>query len=1321
MSVNELYTKYTRVWIPDPSEVWKAAEIIRDFKEGEPELLLRLEDDTTLAYPVGPKGKPLPFLRNPDILVGENDLTALSYLHEPAVLHNLRVRFLEPNHIYTYCGIVLVAINPYDQLHIYGEEVIRAYSGQNMGDMDPHIFAVAEEAYKQMGRDERNQSIIVSGESGAGKTVSAKYAMRFFATVGGSANDTNVEEKVLASSPIMEAIGNAKTTRNDNSSRFGKYIQIGFSRHFHIIGANMRTYLLEKSRVVFQVGVSHSRSLPEFRELGLTSAEDFTFTSLGENIFIEGVNDAEDFKKTREALTMLGIKESSQSSIFKVVASILHLGNIEICAERDGESCHVSRDDLHLQHFSRLLGVELQQMEHWLCHRKLVTSSETYLKNMSKKQAENARNALAKHIYARMFDWIVEHINKVLQSSSKQHSFIGVLDIYGYEECKVPKEAPHVQHLFIINHFADKVEYECEGFLEKNRDTVYEEQINILKASQFQLVADLFNEKEDVAPPKSSRVNVRPAKPTPRPTNKEHRKTVGHQFRSSLHMLMETLNATTPHYVRCIKPNDYKEAFSFDSKRAVQQLRACGVLETIRISAAGYPSRWTYPDFFSRYRVLLKKSDMTLADKKLVCKNLLEMLIKEPDMFQFGKTKIFFRAGQVAYLEKLRADRFRSACIRIQKTVRGWLQRVRFLKIRKTAVTLQRYGRGFMARRHADFLRQTRAALICQKQLRMVRDRRAFLRVRRAAVTIQAFTRGMFTRRIFKEFLLHHKAMIIQRCVRGWLQRRKFQRSRDAAITLQCAFRCVRAKRRVQQLKVEARSAQHLKKLNSGMENKIVQLQRKMDDKSKEQRFQNEQLLQVNSSLGGEVKLLQKKLQEVSSLQQGGGGQLASLHDELQRLREELQEAHALRGKLQEEHANEKQGLTQRVEELQKENSLLKSEKEEMNQKILKLTRSSAEEGSRASLQEELDEERLRYQNLLKEVSRLEQKYENLKEEQSFSKFAPGHRRNASTLSSQESDSNYTSISTSELGDTEDTLQHVEKSSPNRVFNDTARVSEVVATARAGWFSLSDSVAVLVPSASWPPTLAVCYRMFQADAYMRLAAKCCGCALERLECGQNVFDNLPVLICEFQGPCVVQFCNGPVRKGGRHCPSLLASGGYSADVGVEAAALDLSVFLKLQRRVRDLETERGRLQQQLERGGEHRLQDVEVENLKLRKDLLSLQKAVSERAGLSDPTNELQESHALLMSQLRSANEELEARKEEMLILRTQIISSAHKEQSPAHKEQSPIHKEQSPAHKEQSPAHLKEQSSDGAIVSEQGSTPPEKQEYVCAGECESK
>uniref|UniRef100_A0A8C7GVV8 Myosin VB n=1 Tax=Oncorhynchus kisutch TaxID=8019 RepID=A0A8C7GVV8_ONCKI len=1111
MSVNELYSKYTRVWIPDPEDVWRAAEIIKDYKEGEPILYLKLEDETPLEYRIGPKDNALPFLRNPDILVGENDLTALSYLHEPAVLHNLKVRFTESNHIYTYCGIVLVAINPYEQLQIYGEEVINAYSGQNMGDMDPHIFAVAEEAYKQMARDERNQSIIVSGESGAGKTVSAKYAMRFFATVGGSANDTNVEEKVLASSPIMEAIGNAKTTRNDNSSRFGKYIQIGFDRSYHIIGANMRTYLLEKSRVVFQAEdernyhifyqLCASASLPEFKDLALTSAEDFIFTSQGENIFIEGVNDAEDFEKTREAFTLLGVNDSNQSSIFRIIASILHLGNVEICSERDGDSCHILNDP-HLAHFCQLLGVELEQMEHWLCHRKLVTTSETYVKNMSRKQAANARDALAKHIYAHMFDWIVEYVNKSLHTSSKQHSFIGVLDIYGFEtfeinsfeqfcinyaneklqqqfnqhvfkleqeeymkeqipwtlidfydnqpcidvieaklgildlldeECKVPKgtdqnwcqklfdrlsssvhfQKPRMSNTsFIVIHFADKVEYQCDGFLEKNRDTVYEEQINILKASK--LMADLFqdtNKDSSISTSsssKSSRVNVRASKPTPKVPNKEHRKTVGHQFRSSLQLLMETLNATTPHYVRCIKPNDEKEAFSFESRRAVQQLRACGVLETIRISAAGYPSRWTYPDFFNRYRVLMKKSDMTVGDKKLVCRNLLETLVKDPDKFQFGKTKIFFRAGQVAYLEKLRADKFRSACIKIQKTVRGWLQRVRYQKIRKSAINLQRYGRGYMARRYAEQLRLTRAALIFQKQYRMVRERRDYLKVRQAVVTIQAFTRGMLTRRIFQEFLLHHKAMIIQKHVRGWLTRRKFRRARNATITIQCAYRRMRAKRELKQLKIEARSAQHLKKLNTGMENKIVQLQRKMDDQVQSKNHGSTHVVEVHCSIR-----LVKELEMMRS-RQGDGSQLTSLQDELEKLRAELQEAHTHMKKLEEKHSNEKMGLEQvRYQSLKGENSMLKSEKEEMNRRILHHSKST----------EELDEERQRYQNLLREFSRLEQRYDNLQE----AKFQPGHKRNNSTQSSLESDSNYPSISTLELGDTDDAIQVVEE------------------------------------------------------------------------------------------------------------------------------------------------------------------------------------------------------------------------------------------------------------------------------------------------------
>ncbi|OPJ85916.1 hypothetical protein AV530_018221 [Patagioenas fasciata monilis] len=194
---------------------------------------------------------------------------------------------------------------------------------------------------------------------------------------------------------------------------------------------------------------------------------------------------------------------------------------------------------------------------------------------------------------------------------------LGILDLLD-EECKVPKgtdqnwaqklydrhgacqhfQKPRMSNTsFIVLHFADKVEYQSEGFLEKNRDTVYEEQINILKASKYQMVADLFQDEKDAASTTSmakgtAKISVRSARPAIKTANKEHKKTVGHQFRNSLHLLMETLNATTPHYVRCIKPNDEKLPFKFDPKRAVQQLRACGVLETIRISAAGFPSRY---------------------------------------------------------------------------------------------------------------------------------------------------------------------------------------------------------------------------------------------------------------------------------------------------------------------------------------------------------------------------------------------------------------------------------------------------------------------------------------------------------------------------------------------------------------------------------------------------------------------------------------------------------------------------------------------------------------------------------------------------------
>nr|XP_033490156.1 unconventional myosin-Va-like [Epinephelus lanceolatus] len=1258
MAASELYAKYARVWLPDATDVWKSAELIKDYTPGDLKLTLQLDDGTEVEHKIDPRTNNLPPLRNPNILVGENDLTSLSYLHEPAVLHNLKVRFIDSKLIYTYCGIVLVAINPYESLPIYEADIINAYSGQNMGDMDPHIFAVAEEAYKQMARDERNQSIIVSGESGAGKTVSAKYAMRYFATVSCSSGEANVEERVLASNPIMEALGNAKTTRNDNSSRFGKYIEIGFDKRHCIIGANMRTYLLEKSRVVFQAPEERnyhifyqlcaSSHLPEFKAFKLGCADDFHCTNQGQSPVIDGVDDAKDMCNTRRAFSLLGIGESDQMAIYQILAAILHLSNVEV-KEQSADKSSISPDSAHLMVFCELMGVPCEEMAHWLCHRKLQTTTETFVKSVSKMNAINGRDALAKHIYARLFSWIVGSINIALKSTAKQHSFIGVLDIYGFEtfeinsfeqfcinyaneklqqqfnlhvfkleqeeymkeeipwtlidfddnqpcidlieaklgvldlldeECKMPKgsddtwaqklyntllkqnahfDKPRLSNrAFIILHFADKVEYQCEGFLEKNKDTVNEEQINVLKKSKVDWLVKLFEDDEKATSSTNKRSSV-----TGRagPTQRDNKKTVGFQFRQSLHLLMDTLNATTPHYVRCIKPNDLKSPFTLDPVRAVQQLRACGILETIRISAAGFPSRWTYQEFFCRYRVLMKQKDV-LSDRKQTCKNLLEKLVKDEDKYQFGKSKIFFRAGQVAYLEKLRSDKLRMACVRIQKTIRCWLARKKYLRMRESAITIQRHVRGHQARCYVKFLRRTRAAVLIQKNVRMWAARRHYQQQRSAAITIQCCLRAYMARKQYHKLMFEQKAIVIQKWVRGLLARQHYRRTMAAIVLLQSCVRRMKAKRELKKLKVEARSVEHFKKLNIGMENKILQLQHKINEQHKENRELSERLNLVEKTQTTEREKQNREIENLRKSEQetrAKAATLPSLLEQLSFLQQELDNTRREKEDLEEQTRVYKEQTKQVVEELNMKNSLLNSEKDELNKLILEqadhLTDIKTIENAK-QLEKELTEERSRYQSLLSEHLHLEERHRDLKEEMnvSISSSKSGHKR---------TDSNYSSNSS-----------------------------------------------------------------------------------------------------EFS-------------------QSLGSSEGDNSSIQTEdetQATVDLPVLLKLQRRVKELEQDKHSLLQQLDKKEEAqqekakevekqrtagraeldletlKRQELESENKKLKQDLNELRKSLTNESSELAPPAPGSLPYNILLDQLDSSNEELEMRKEEVLLLRSHMV-----------------------------------------------------------------
>jgi myosin V len=545
----------------------------------------------------------LPHLRNPTILIGQNDLTSLSFLHEPDVLYNLEIRFKERQVIYTYCGIILVAINPYHELPIYGSEHIRAYRGHSMGELEPHIFAVSEEAYAKLEREKCNISIIVSGESGAGKTVSAKYSMRYFAAVGGNESETHIEKKVLASSPIMEAIGNAKTIRNDNSSRFGKFTKLMFVNKnlstMSLTGATMQTYLLEKSRVVSQASGERNYHIfyqlcagrEQFPTLSLDEKNSFKFLSQGSSSEKQNddMRDLQNFKETLSALETLCFSQNEITNIFKVLAGILHLGNVEI-NESNQESCSVDNSDMSLNALCNILELNKSECVHWLTTRQIESINDIVKIPMSKETSEAARDALAKYLYSKLFNFIVQTINRNLSSDKNEEFFIGVLDIYGFEtftinsfeqfcinyaneklqqqfnqhvfkleqeeylregivwtmidfydnqpcidliesklgildlldeECRVPNGSdmswvgklndkcskyPHYEKArfgtssFVIKHFSDTVQYEVHGFLEKNRDTVSKELVNVILSSKLDFCQILFSMDDDKSP-----------------------------------------------------------------------------------------------------------------------------------------------------------------------------------------------------------------------------------------------------------------------------------------------------------------------------------------------------------------------------------------------------------------------------------------------------------------------------------------------------------------------------------------------------------------------------------------------------------------------------------------------------------------------------------------------------------------------------------------------------------------------------------------------------------------------------------------------------
>ncbi|KAG8404986.1 Myosin type-2 heavy chain 1 [Metarhizium acridum] len=478
------YDVGTRAWQPDAAEGWVASELVsKDIDGSTAKLVFKLDngETKTVEVPVDAlqsgNHASLPPLMNPTMLEASDDLTNLSHLNEPAVLQAIRLRYLQKE-IYTYSGIVLIATNPFarvDSLYVPG--MVQVYAGKQRATQAPHLFAIAEEAFIDMIRDNKNQTIVVSGESGAGKTVSAKYIMRYFATRESPENPgarskrgpeamSETEEQILATNPIMEAFGNAKTTRNDNSSRFGKYIEIMFDEKTNIIGAKIRTYLLERSRLVFQplkernyhifyqlvAGASDSQR----QDLDILPIEQFEYLNQGNCPTIDGVDDKAEFEATKKSLQTIGVSEAQQNDIFKLLAGLLHLGNVKITASRTDSV--LAPTEPSLEKSCAILGVDAPEFAKWIVKKQLITRGEKITSNLSQAQAIVVRDSVAKFIYSSLFDWLVEIINRSLATEevlNRVKSFIGVLDIYGFEHF-----AKNSFEQFCINYANEKLQQE---------------------------------------------------------------------------------------------------------------------------------------------------------------------------------------------------------------------------------------------------------------------------------------------------------------------------------------------------------------------------------------------------------------------------------------------------------------------------------------------------------------------------------------------------------------------------------------------------------------------------------------------------------------------------------------------------------------------------------------------------------------------------------------------------------------------------------------------------------------------------------------------
>uniref|UniRef100_A0A4W5LD88 non-specific serine/threonine protein kinase n=1 Tax=Hucho hucho TaxID=62062 RepID=A0A4W5LD88_9TELE len=730
------------------------------------------------------------------------DLVTLEVLDENSVTEQLQRRYAK-DQIYTYVGDILIAVNPFHKMELYSPQYTKMYIGAKRTANPPHIFAVADIAYQSMVSYNADQCIVISGESGAGKTESAHLLVEQL-TVLGKANNRSLQEKILLVNNLVEAFGNACTAINDNSSRFGKYLEMKFTCGGTVVGAQISEYLLEKSRVVHQAtgeknfhifyyiyaGLAERKKLAHYK-LSDSKTPKYLFNEhikLGPDI-VNNTFYKEQFDSVEQCFKVIGFTLEELGSVYSTLAAILNSGDIEfasVASEHQTDKSNISNIAV-LENAASLLCIRPDELQEALTSHCVVARGETIVRPNTVEKATEVRDAMGKALYGRLFSWIVNRINTLLRPDTHlgeddKGLNIGILDIFGFENFKrnsfeqlcinIANEQIQFyfnQHIFAweqdeylnedvdarvieyednrplldlflqkpmgmlslldeesrfpqatdqtlvekfednlksknfwrpkrvdlgfgIHHYAGKVIYNAAGFLSKNRDTLPADIVLLLRSSENQLIRKLVTHPLTKTG-KHTWPNTHPQRTMnfakgdtgtgetthhPRESTNMRTQTVASYFRYSLMDLLSKMVAGQPHFVRCIKPNNDRQASKFDREKVLVQLRYTGVLETAKIRRQGYSHRILYANFVNRYYILAFHAHKEPDASPETCAAILEKTKLEN--WVLGKTKVFLKYHHVETLN-LMVRQTIDRIVLVQAYVRGWLGAKRYRKI----------------------------------------------------------------------------------------------------------------------------------------------------------------------------------------------------------------------------------------------------------------------------------------------------------------------------------------------------------------------------------------------------------------------------------------------------------------------------------------------------------------------------------------------------------------------------------------------------------------------------------------------------------------